>query len=190
MPRIFQITRQWFKYDYHITPEGEETLYKIKNSPFPRGGNPDLALLDGPDKTASPLVVCHMPAFSRHFKIGFGDPADPEDIIWEDFLKPKLGGCERKISASFSKDGAICESGKGHREEFTWKRTHHVGVPGKKLGHSALRNRKLIDERGEVVAVFTFDKTGWLQINVDKGRDFDVMVMMTLVSILEWLRRQ
>ncbi|KAJ4865323.1 hypothetical protein T069G_01853 [Trichoderma breve] len=190
MSRVFQITKPVFKYDYQIIPEGEETLYKVKNSPFPRGGTPDLALLDGPDKTAPVLVVCHMPKFSRHFKIGFGDPADPDSIIWEDFIKPKIGGCERRISVSFASDGSICETGQGQREEFTWKRTHHVGVDGKKLHHSRLRNRKLIDERGEVVAIFTFDKTGWLQINLDRGRDFDVMVMVTLLSIIEWMRRQ
>lgn len=193
MSRLFQIVKPALKLSYQIIPDGDEPLYKVKNSPYP-GGNPDLALLDGPDKTAPVLVVCHMPKFSRHFKIGFGDPAGSEPIVWEDFIKPKISSCERRISASFSSDGRITETGKGEREEFIWKRTHHVSVPGKKLHTASLRNRKLIDERGEVVAIFTYDTkigvTGWLQINVDRGRDFDVMVMITGLSIIEWMRRQ
>ncbi|KAL6856626.1 hypothetical protein J3F83DRAFT_391118 [Trichoderma novae-zelandiae] len=194
MPRLFQIVRPALKHSYQIIPDGEEPLYKVKNLPYSRGDKPDLALLDGPDKTAPVLGVCYMPKFSRHFKIGFGDPAGPEPIVWEDFVKPTMGGCERKISVSFSGDGHISETGKGEREEFTWKRTRHVSVPGKKLHAAGLRNRKLVDDQGNVLAIFThataIGVAGWLQIDVDRGRDFEVMVILTALSIHEWIRRQ
>lgn len=193
MARVFQIKRPAFKLNYEIVPDGEEPLYKIKNCPYP-GAAPDLALHDGPDLTAPILAMCHMPKFSRHFKIGFGDPAGPEPVIWEDFIKPKKSSCERRISVVFSSLGSISETGDGERQEFIWKHTRHVGVPGKNLHAHSLRNRKLVDERGEVIAIWTYDTTigvaGWLQINVDRGRDFDVMVMITALAICERIRRQ
>ncbi|KAL7784564.1 hypothetical protein V8C37DRAFT_355774 [Trichoderma ceciliae] len=193
MSRLFQIVRPAFKLSYQIIPEGEEPRYKVKNLTYPRSA-PDLALHDGPDLTAPILVMCHMPKFSRHFKIGFGDPAGPEPVIWEDFIRPKKSSCERRISVSLSGDNAISETGKGERQEFVWKRTRHVSVPGKKFHSASMRNRKLVDEQGEVVAIFTYDTkigvTGWLQINVDRGRDFDVMVMITALAISERIRRQ
>ncbi|ETS03355.1 hypothetical protein M419DRAFT_75243 [Trichoderma reesei RUT C-30] len=194
MTRLFQIVRPAFKCSYQIIPDGEEPLYKVKNLPYHKGGKPDLALLDGPDETAPVLIVCHMPKLSRHFKIGFGDPTGPEPIVWEDFIKPKLGSLERKISVSFSGDGHIVETGQGEREEFTWKRTRHVSVLGKKSRAASLHNRKLVDEQGNILAIFThataIGVAGWLQIEVDRGRDFDLMVMMTALSIHEWMRRQ
>ncbi|KAL7815931.1 hypothetical protein V8C44DRAFT_323401 [Trichoderma aethiopicum] len=194
MSRLFQIVRPAFKSSYEIIPDGEEPLYKVKNLPYHKGGKPDLALLDGLDETAPALVVCHMPKFSRHFKIGFGDPAGPEPIVWEDFIKPTMGSLERKISVSFSDDGHIVETGKGGREEFTWKRTRHVSIPGKRSRATSLRNRKLVDDQDNVLAIFTHATAigiaGWLQIEVDRGRDFDLMVMMTALSIHEWIRRQ
>ncbi|RFU75123.1 hypothetical protein TARUN_7125 [Trichoderma arundinaceum] len=193
MSRLFQIARPAFKYNYTIIPEGDKPLYKVKNSLLPRGA-PDLALHDGAEESAPILAMCHMPKFSRHFKIGFGDPAGPEPVIWEDFIKPKKSSCERRISLVFSSDDVISEAGSGQRHEFIWKGTRHVGVPGKTLHSASGRNRKLIDERGEVVAIFTHDMSigvaGWLQINVNRGRDFDVMVMITALAICERIRRQ
>ncbi|PTB70295.1 hypothetical protein BBK36DRAFT_15989 [Trichoderma citrinoviride] len=194
MTRLFQIVRPALKRSYQIIPDGEEPLYRVKNLPYPMSNKPDLALLDGPDDTAPVLVVCHMPKFSRHFKVGFGDPAGPEPIVWEDFIRPSMGSRERRISVSFSGDGHIVETGKGEREEFTWKRTRHASVPGKKLHSASLRNRKLVDSQGNILAIFThvtaIGVAGWLQIQVDRGRDFDLMVMMTALSIHEWIRRR
>ncbi|KAM0519143.1 hypothetical protein ACHAPE_004143 [Trichoderma viride] len=194
MSRLFQIMRPAFKLSYQIIPDGEEEpLYKVKNQPLP-GNRPDLALHSGPDLATPILVSCYMPKFSRHCKIGFGDPTSGEPIVWEDFFKPKKSSCERNISVSFSSGDIVSETGKGEREQLTWKRTNHVSVPGKKFHAATKRNRKLIDERGEVVAIFTHDikvgVEGWLQINVDRGRDFDVLVMITVLAICEKIRRQ
>jgi hypothetical protein len=194
MSRLFKIVRPAFKYNYQITLEGEEEpRYRVKNRLYPRKA-PDLELHSGPDLTSPILVTCYMPNFSRHCKIGFGDPTSDEPLIWEDFVKPKKTGCERNISVSFSNGDIVSETGKGEREQFTWKRTSHVGVPGKKFHNISNRNRKLIDEQGEVVAIFTYDTTigitGWLQINVDRGRDFDTLVMITALAIDEKIRRQ
>ncbi|KAH6607120.1 hypothetical protein Trco_003433 [Trichoderma cornu-damae] len=193
MSRLFQIVRPAFKLNYQIIPEGEEPLYKVVNSRYARGA-PDLALHDGTHPATPTLAMCHMPKFSRHLKIGFGDPAGPEPVVWEDFIQPRKGSCERRISAVFSGHDTISDEGSGERQEFVWKGTRHVGVPGKKLHSTSGRNRKLVDERGEVVAIFTYDTTigvtGWLQINVDRGRDFDVMVMITALGIIEGIRRR
>ncbi|KAM0255605.1 hypothetical protein ACHAQJ_005609 [Trichoderma viride] len=194
MSRLFQIVRPAFKHNYQIVPEGEEEpRYKVKSRLYPRNA-PDLALHSGPDLTTPILATCYMPNFTRHCKIGFGDPNGTEPLIWEDFVRSKRGSSERNISVSFSGDNIDSETGKGEREQFTWKRTSHVSVPGKKFHSKNGRNRKLIDEQGEVVAIFTSDNkignTGWLQINVDRGRDFDVLVMITALAICEKIRRQ
>lgn len=194
MSRLFQIVRPAFKLSYQIIPDGEEEpLYKVKNHSLP-GNRPDLALHSGPDLTTPILASCYMPKFSRHCKIGFGDPTSGESIIWEDFFKPKKSSCERNISVSFSSGDIVSETGKGEREQLTWKRTNHVHVPGKKFHAATKRNRKLIDERGELVAIFTHDLKigveGWLQINVDRGRDYDVLVMITVLAIIEKIRRE
>ncbi|KAL7922780.1 hypothetical protein ACQKWADRAFT_320463 [Trichoderma austrokoningii] len=194
MSRIFQIVRPAFKLSYQIlAPDGEEPLYAVKNQPLP-GNRPDLALHSGPDPASPILVSCYMPKFSRHCKIGFGDPTSGEPMVWEDLFKPKKSSCERTISVSLSSGDIVSETGQGEREQFTWKRTNHVCVPGKKLHKATKRNRKFVDERGEVVAIFTHaikvGVEGWLQIKVDRGRDFDVLVMITALAICEKIRRQ
>jgi len=85
----------------------------------------------------------------------------------------------------------------GERKGFVWKRTHSVGIGDSMPKRFSNRNHKLEDEStGEIVAVYSDNgvgsskKCGKLQINVDYGKDFDTMVLITGLSILEKERRR
>lgn len=131
-------------------------------------------------------AVCKFINFSRHCKVGFGDSNDP-NIVWEDLKRYKLTTHYR---IEMTLDG-------GARKAFVWKRTHNtpigVDVPSK----LSTKNFKLIDEQTEeVVAVYlnngvkSWEKCGKFQINVGYGGQFDVMVLVTGLSLLEKERRR
>lgn len=80
------------------------------------------------------------------------------------------------------------------RTSFMWKRTRSVAVDDGTIHALSTRNWKLLDEDENLLAVFTSNisrgQAGVLQVNVDFGKEFDVMVLMTLLAVYERARRQ
>ncbi|OJJ41203.1 hypothetical protein ASPWEDRAFT_34701 [Aspergillus wentii DTO 134E9] len=129
---------------------------------------------------------------SSLLKIGLGDPDDPNAMIWEEMTKQTWDHSNYRWEMTIHPP-----SGHPERRSFLWKRTHSVGVEESMPAKLSQRNFKLVDERtGELLAVYanngakSWKKAGKLQINKDFGRDWDTMVLLTGLSLLEKERRR
>jgi hypothetical protein len=190
----YKITRKAFVKNIEIRPESDggsdasPPALVIRPSNFKRH-QANLTLHQGPDSSeASPAVArVHMPAFSRHFKVGICRPgATAEDMEWEDLKQANLRASEFSLQINLNADG-------DSRRQCLWKRTSHVAVDGQKAKR-ANHNWKLVDndeggEKKTILAVFTSttrrNTSGTLQFNVDWGTSFEWMVMITLVTLYE-----
>ncbi|POR35321.1 Uncharacterized protein TPAR_04522 [Tolypocladium paradoxum] len=195
MPRIFKITRPLFKHRYDARPnDGAASLY-VRTRPL-TNKLPDLALHSGPDETFPIVAVCHMPHFSLNYKIGLGDPSAAHDAVrWEDMIKANLPGTWHTWAMDLMNPG-----GDITRRQFVWKHTRKVAVEGMKTSGLSPRNWKLLEDvdgegkgEGDVLAVFTADlsrgRAGALQVNVDFGRGWENMVLITCLALYERSRR-
>lgn len=155
-----------------------------------RHGKPDMTLLAGPDDKSSHAVACaYRPGFSRTFRIGLGDAIHAKDhVTWG----------EMKYESFFSKTllwTFNLPSGKSLR--LKWSPTSHHAVDGKKPSRIGGTNWKLVDANGPgdtILSVFTGRSgpsrtCGTLQINVNWGRDFDYLVLMTVVAMYDKVKR-
>ena len=173
------------------------------------GHTPLLTMHDGSDEDAQVIAVSHLPHFSKNFKIGLGDAKGPPDAMhWEDLMTEKSGIKHRWAMAlgdgsadvEFGAGEEAGEDGKtGRRRTLLWTRTKHVMVDGMHKPTFSAQNYKLTEDHGqdsestsdgkdkEIVAVFTSTtargEIGKIQINVNHGRDFDIMVWMTCLTI-------
>ncbi|KAJ5086550.1 hypothetical protein NUU61_007857 [Penicillium alfredii] len=180
--RLFHVHHQRRKLDFAISTESKIPLAYVRCSSFTIG-KPDLTYHAGATEDAPITAVCKFINFSRHCKVGLGDPADP-NIAWEDLIRHKLTTHYRfEISLGDA----------GERRAFVWKRTNSVGIGGKRRRG----NFKLLDEcSGELVAVYlnngakSWSKCGKFQINVDYGGVFDTVVFITGLALLEKERRR
>lgn len=139
---------------------------------------------DGPIAGVSNLVK-----FSSDSKLGLGDPADPLNMVWEDLTKEST-----MDHSAYRLDFTFCsnDAAGSQRRSFWWKRTHSVGVEDSMPSKLGYMNFKLVDEEtGEILAVFanngakSFKKQGKFQIRKDYGRDFDAMVVLSGMTLLE-----
>ena len=142
----------------------------------------------------TPVVGVIHTRYSRNFKLGIGDPCiDPNTVIWEDMINrsPFLGSSKYEFSID------IKEGENRARKKFEWKRTsaEENGVKGWR-GRWSLGNYKLLDEDGNVVAVF-LDRI-WLQGIRAPGilgfkrlvsRELEVVVVLTCTGLVEKIRR-
>lgn len=169
--------------------------------------SPFLVIYDGPDAKSPVAAVSHLPAFARHFAIGLGDPAAADkqvadDVIWEELHMAHSSGKKH----TWGMDVVVGDSeGMGGGEQrrrrlrLVWTRTRSVTVDGMARPPLSTRNWKLTEssEPGErngstavdegILAVFTsttqMGKCGNLQVNVDYGREFDLMLFVTCLSL-------
>lgn len=190
--RIFQVNKKAFRHFYTINSASDKPLFYVDLSAF-TPNKPELTLHAGTTPNTPVTGVCHMLKFSGDFKIGLGDPARPDAVLWEDLTKEKTVSAA-KYRWETSVTGATSGGGGGPRA-LLWKRTRKVGVDDVSVSSLSRRNHKLVDERtGELLAVFTSDrslsKCGKLQINVDYGVNFDRMVFITCLSLYEKARRR
>ncbi|KAJ5998168.1 hypothetical protein N7522_009828 [Penicillium canescens] len=140
----------------------------------------------GETEDAPITAVCKFINFSRHCKVGLGNPDDP-NVAWEDLTRHKLTTHYRfEITLDT-----------GERRAFIWKRTNTVGIGEEKPSKISSKNFKLQDEQTEeLVAVYLNNgmksrkKSGKFQINVDYGAVFDTMVIITGLGLLEKERRR
>lgn len=189
-PRLYHIYHSLIRRDYTVTDANKTPLYLVDNSTW-TPHKPDLTVHAGTDNKAPVVAVSKFVRFSRHCKIGLGDPADANNILWEDLLCD--GFCHGKFRWQMSMGSGDAFS----RPAFIWKRTHHVGVGQSSPSVFATGNYKLVDEHTEqVLAVYTssshksLEKSGKLEILVDYGQDFDVMALTTTLTLVEKNRRR
>ncbi|PHH90059.1 hypothetical protein CDD83_4631 [Cordyceps sp. RAO-2017] len=175
--------------------------------------SPLLAMHDGSDAQRPLLAVTYLPLFSAHFKIGLVDDGgggggagerdgkagfDIDTMRWEDLAVANASGSKHRWSMDLRRASgydcgpAVCRSVPRRppgRTGFVWKRTRSVAVDGMNISALSQRNWKLVRDNGEqaVLAVFTSNpaagRCGRMQINVDYGRDFDTMVLMTWLAL-------
>ncbi|KAJ6443409.1 E3 ubiquitin-protein ligase [Purpureocillium lavendulum] len=192
---------------YGVSPEGTEGQRLHVRRRAASRTKPDLVLHDGPNDQCPVRAVSHILAMSPKFKLGLGDPADENSVVWEDMTRP-LG-----LANNFSWSMVLPSDGHGYdRRSFVWKRTRHVTADGMAKSALSSRNWKLLDAGagagadadadadadthggGTVLAVFTAvverGKCGTLQVNVEYGAAFDTMVFITCLSLYERARRE
>ncbi|PGH14557.1 hypothetical protein AJ80_05877 [Polytolypa hystricis UAMH7299] len=153
-------------------------------------GKPDITLHSGPDKTGPVLGVSKFVTLSSGSKIALGDP-DMHGIVWEDLKKTSFDHSKYEWQMTIYPH----RDPQGERRAFAWKRTHSVGIDGSKPPWFSGLNLKLIDDQtNEILAVFTgsssWSKRGTFQINKDYGREFDIMVLLSGMTILERAQRR
>lgn len=176
----------------------------INKSPF-------IVVHDGPDATSRIAAVSHLPPFTKHFQIGLGDPAaatgvskkQVTDMRWEELRMAHSSGKKHTWAVDVGGEGGGEDGGPRRRLALTWTRTRSTTVDGMTRPPLSTRNWKLTEEPSStenssamlagdgavpaVVAVFTSSTQrglcGHLQVKVDYGREFDLMVFVTCLSL-------
>ena len=183
--RLFHVYNRRRRNDFAISTADKTPLAYVRCSSFTIG-KPDVTYHAGETDQAPIAAVCKFINFSRHCKVGFGDSNDP-NIVWEDLQRYKLT-THYRIEVTLNG---------GTRKAFVWKRTNHTPIEDDMPSKLSTKNFKLIDEQTEeLVAVYvnhgvkSWEECGKFQINVDYGAQFDVMVLITGLSLLEKERRR
>ncbi|KAK1150025.1 hypothetical protein N8T08_003583 [Aspergillus melleus] len=188
--RIYNIYHTVLHHHYDVTLADKTPLYHVENSLI-RPKKPDLTVHAG-NESGPVVAVCKFLHFSRHLKVGLGDPQNVSDVQWEDLVcqNYKLTKYRWQMTTGSPYEEVI-------KRSFVWKRTHNVGVEDSKPSILSSRNFKLVNEQtGRIVAVFTsnnlksFTKCGKLQISADYGREFELMVILTVLALYEKQRRR
>lgn len=183
--RLFHVYHRRRRLDFAITTTDKTPLAYVRCSTWTIG-KPDLTYHAGETEEAPITAVCKFINFSRHCKIGLGNPDDPNSS-WEDLTRHKL--------TTHYRFEMTLET--GERRAFVWKRTSNVGIGEEKPSKIGTKNFKLQDEvTEELVAVYlnngakSWKKSGKFQINVDYGPAFDTVVFITGLALLEKERRR
>ncbi|OJJ96156.1 hypothetical protein ASPACDRAFT_54566 [Aspergillus aculeatus ATCC 16872] len=164
------------------------SLYRVRVSEF-RPKKPDLTFHAGMDDSGPTVAVAKFQHFSRGIHIGLGNPQAPSEMVWEE-----LTG-QSKSHSKYRWEMEVPTSSGPRRQSFLWKRTHHVGLEGHTWTRLSNRNYKLVEEQsGNILAMFmsnvaSYKESGMLQLYVDHGQQFDLMVLATVLSLYEKARR-
>lgn len=170
--------RQFIHSNSNISTENGKHLFYIKNSSWP-SSRPDVALHAGFDKKSPTVAVCDFGKWSGD-KIALGDPSKT-GLKWAPF--ERHGTFSPEYQWSFG------------QQTFAWKRTHSEGIDGHKPSGWSSRNYKMVDIRtNKVIAVYNngvvfSGRSSKFQINVNYGKDFDALVLLTGCAMLEKARR-
>ncbi len=208
MARIYAIHKPALKNQYTIHGPSRDTN-KMEETKFAKlrpalNKSPFIVIYDGPDANCPVAAVSHLPPFARHFAIGLGDStaADKQvtDMVWEELHMAHSSGKKHTWAMDVAGDGSGGGGGGDRRRRLSlvWTRTRSVTVNGMTRPPLSTRNWKLteISAAGDhvgregnqpILAVFTtttqMGKCGNLQVNVDYGREFDLMLFVTCLSL-------
>ena len=186
--KIFNVYRTTSYTNWTVTLPDKTPLYYIRTSMF-RPGRPEITMHAGGYRDGPIVGVSNFVKFSSGSKLGLGDPANPLNMSWEDLTKESsMDHSLYRLDFTFRSHDA----NEPQRRSFRWKRTHSVGVKSSKPSKFGLMNFKLVDEAtGELLAVFannglkSFKKQGKFQIHKDYGQDFDAMIILSGMTLLE-----
>ncbi|OAQ96480.1 hypothetical protein LLEC1_04730 [Akanthomyces lecanii] len=207
MARIYTIHKPALKNQYTIhgpSRDGDKPteIIFVKLRPA-LNKNPFIVVYNGPDTNCPVAAVSHLPPFARHFAIGLGDStaADKQgaDMVWEELHMAHASGKKHTWSMEVAGGGTGGDGGDRRRRlSLVWTRTRSVTVDGMTRPPLSTRNWKLTEipaagdhaeREGDepILAVFTtttqMGKCGNLQVNVDHGREFDLMLFVTCLSL-------
>lgn len=168
----YHIYHTLFHHDYNIFVD-ETQLLHVDNSTFtPK--KPDLTFHAGADNNAPVVSVCKFQHFSRHMKIGLGDPKYPNDVAWEDLKSKSVMSLKYRMEVTVN----------GARKSFIWKRS----MFGEDL---RLSDEETNDEVARFNSTFfSFTKSGRLEVQRSYGPGFDLMVLTTALGLAEKHRRE
>lgn len=186
-PRLFPVTNADHRRNHNIMTMDNLQVYFVKNKTF-GPGKPDVVLHAGFDKHAPVAASCKFKHFGSGSTLGLGDYNNPNACTWEDFEKVSLGSSEYSFNFNFPQG----------RKSFSWKHTRHVGIGNDKPHRfGSGQNYKMVDNQtNDLVAVYNtsgrFDlkDCGKFQLNVDYGKDFDTMIFLTGMVLVERARRR
>ncbi|OOQ86079.1 hypothetical protein PEBR_24264 [Penicillium brasilianum] len=184
--RIYHVYKPAFRRHYDIKSSSDEPLYYVNISSFTHN-KPELTLHVGTNKTGPIIAASKFLKLSADCKLALGDPEDLKTTQWEDMVR------ESPIHSRYRFEMTIpsAEGNRhGERRVFLWKRTHSVKVEDTRPFPWSMRSFKMVDEKtGQVLAVFSRErsvsKCGQLQIRVEYGEDFDLMVLISGLSVFE-----
>jgi hypothetical protein len=163
------------------------SLYFVRSSLF-RPGIPDVTIFAGSDKNGAVIGVCNYAAFSTSVKVGRGDPANPNNMEWEEVSKTSHDHSVYKFSIWSREE---------QRKLYSWKRTHDPNIKGTKSSKLDRRSWKLEDDAtGQVVAVFastgikSWKKAGKFRLLATEGKEWEEWVVLTCLGLYEKARRR
>lgn len=190
-PRFYHIYLKPFHRHYEVRTTNGQSLYYGEVSLFTRN-KPDVTLHAGTSRKGPVVAASKFLKFSGDFKLALGDPNDVAHVRWEDMTKESVLHSQYRWEMTVP---SRQEYPHRERRSFCWKRTHHVKVDDAKPVIWSPQNYKLVDElTGEVLAVFTrewsLSKCGTLQIDADVGTSFDIMAILSYLSLYEKERRR
>ncbi|KAF3480707.1 uncharacterized protein GIQ15_06054 [Arthroderma uncinatum] len=184
--RIFNVYSTTSFTNYRISQSDDKaTLYYVRASTF-TPGKPEITFHVG--ERGGPVVgIANFLKFSSQSKIGLGDPAEPLKMVWEDLKK------ESKDHSKYRFETTVDDARRG----FLWKRTRSIGVEGSVPNKFSESNFKLVDEQtGELLGIYSTNgiksikKQGKFQLNKNYGPEFDLMFLLTGMTLLERLQRR
>lgn len=171
--------------NYAVTLDDKTPLFYAKVSTF-TPGKPDITLHAGNARHGAVAGASKFLKTSSDSKLCLGDPNDSLNGVWEDLSRESMDHSQYRFETTID----------GQRRSFVWKRTHSVGVQDLRPGILSNYNYKLLDEKtGKLLGAYAnkslyVKKRGKFQLNKDYGRDFDVMFLLSGLTILERTRRR
>ncbi|OAQ58525.1 hypothetical protein VFPPC_14898 [Pochonia chlamydosporia 170] len=198
--RQYVIDKPLFKKSYGISPKSSPDHRQYARIRHSTGASPDIALHDGSDSQSPVIAVAYIMKTQLGFKIGLGDPKDAHAMIWEDmkYANKLRTNFAWSMELPFRRDSISTNNTNdeehARRPDLMWKKTRSVAVDEGSIHAMSTRNWKLVDQDENILAVFTSNisrgQAGTLQVNVDFGKEFDTMILMTLLALYERSRRQ
>jgi hypothetical protein len=190
-PVRYKITRRSFHNRYECRLENYFDIpatYTLKLSDS-RRNKPDLSFA----AKGMPMGECYFPNVrktsrkdAKSFRIGLGSPSKMQ---WKELIHHAMD--DHGWSFTFNLPST------GQPVPLTWMKDNNVAVDGRHASSLSDNNFKLQDPSGQVMAVFTShtlslssSTAGTVQINVDLGPVFEHAVVMSLLCIYEYKKRE
>ncbi|PLN80552.1 hypothetical protein BDW42DRAFT_111565 [Aspergillus taichungensis] len=181
---LYHVYNTYWQNHYNITTADKQQLYHVDNSTW-TPQKPDLTVHAGSDKTAPIVAVCKFKHFSRRFRVGLGDPQNPNRMNWEEVATQSVMHERYRWHINLPHG----------RQAFVWKQTRSVGVDESFSKHCGT-NFKLVDDRtGRIVGLFSstvmsLKKSGKFRVTAEYGNEFEVMALITVLGLYEASRRR
>lgn len=183
--RFFHLYHTASYINWTLTLADKTPLFYVKVSTF-RPGKPDITLHAGNARHGAVTGASKFRKSSSDSKLCLGDPEDALNGVWEDLTRESSDHSKYRFETTLN----------GVRRSFVWKRTHSVGVQDSLPGKLSNYNFKLLDENtGALIGAYAnrsvhLTKQGKFQLNKDYGRDFDIMFLLSGLTIIERTRRR